>query len=98
MGPGLKTGKKTETSGLATCTVRATISVVGGKWKPLIILVLQSESLRFGVLLRRIPNASRKVLTDQLRDLERAKIVSRVVLGCQRRSWRQRQAARSSLR
>jgi DNA-binding HxlR family transcriptional regulator len=61
--------------------VRTTISVLGGKWKPLIIEVLRNEPLRFGVLLRRIPKASRKVLTDQLRDLQRAKIVSRTVLG-----------------
>ncbi len=74
-------GNKREVKGLENGPVRATISVVAGKWKPLIIEVLRSEPLRFGVLLRRIPKASRKVLTDQLRDLQRAKIVSRTVLG-----------------
>jgi hypothetical protein len=64
-----------EENDLVKYPVRTTISVLGGKWKPLIIEVLRNEPLRFGVLLRRIPKASRKVLTDQLRDLQRAKIV-----------------------
>jgi len=61
--------------------VRSTIVVMGGKWKPLIIDVLKTGNLRSGALLRKIPQASRKVLTAQLRALEREKIVSRVVLG-----------------
>ena len=61
--------------------VRSTIVVIGGKWKPLIIDVLKAGNLRSGVLLRKIPQASRKVLTAQLRALEREKIVSRLVLG-----------------
>ena len=70
-----------EESDLAKDAVRTTISVLRGKWKPLIIEMLRKEPLRYSVLLRRIPKASRKVLTDQLRDLQRAKIVSRTVLG-----------------
>jgi len=61
--------------------VRSAIVVIGGKWKPLIIDVLKAGNLRSGVLLRKIPQASRKVLTAQLRALEREKIVSRLVLG-----------------
>jgi DNA-binding HxlR family transcriptional regulator len=61
--------------------VRSTIVVIGGKWKPLIIDVLKAGNLRSGVLLRKIPQASRKVLTAQLRALEREKIVSRLVFG-----------------
>ena len=61
--------------------VRATIVVIGGKWKPLIIDVLKIGNLRSGVLLRKIPQASRKVLTAHLRELEQEKIVSRLVLG-----------------
>jgi len=69
-----------EESDLVKYAVGTTISVLRGKWKALIIETLQKEPLRFSVLLRRIPKASRKVLTDQLRDLQRAKIVSRTVL------------------
>jgi DNA-binding HxlR family transcriptional regulator len=61
--------------------VRATILVIGAKWKPIIIDVLKTGSVRSGALLRKIPQASRKVLTAQLRALEQEKIVSRLVLG-----------------
>jgi len=63
------------------CPVNATIAVIRGKWKAAIIQALTSEGLRYGVLLRRIPEASRKVLTQQLRELQAEKIVSRFVDG-----------------
>jgi len=63
------------------CPVNATIAVIRGKWKAAIIQALTSEGLRYGVLLRRIPEASRKVLTQQLRELQAEKIVSRSVDG-----------------
>jgi DNA-binding HxlR family transcriptional regulator len=55
------------------------IDVIGGKWKPLILRELKSGQMRYGALQRRIPEVSRKVLTAQLRDLERAGIVEREV-------------------
>jgi DNA-binding HxlR family transcriptional regulator len=63
------------------CSVSATIAVIRGKWKAAIIQVLTSKGLRYGVLLRRVPEASRKVLTQQLRELQAEKIVSRIVNG-----------------
>jgi DNA-binding HxlR family transcriptional regulator len=63
------------------CPVSATIAVIRGKWKAAIIQALTSEGLRYGALLRRIPEASRKVLTQQLRELGVEKIVSRIVDG-----------------
>src|SRR6266849_6830497 len=63
------------------CPVSATIAVIRGKWKAAIIQALMPEGLRFGVLLRRIPKASRKVLTEQLRALQAEKIVCRIVDG-----------------
>lgn len=61
--------------------VEITIEVVGGKWKTRIIDALKITTLRSGVLLRKIPQASRKVLTAQLRALERERIVCRAVFG-----------------
>jgi DNA-binding HxlR family transcriptional regulator len=55
--------------------------VIGGKWKTEIIHALRAGGLRFGVLLRRIPGASRKVLTEQLRELQAQKVVSRIAAG-----------------
>ena len=66
---------------LYECPVRETADVIDGKWKPMIVNSLKSGTLRFGQLLRRIPEASRKVLTEQLRELEREQIVSRMVFG-----------------
>jgi DNA-binding HxlR family transcriptional regulator len=71
---------------LLDCPVRATADVIDGKWKPMIINSLKAGSLRFGQLLRRIPEASRKVLTEQLRELQKEEIISRVASG--RRSER----------
>jgi DNA-binding HxlR family transcriptional regulator len=55
---------------LSDCPVRATIDVVEGKWKPIIINALKLGTLRFGQLLRHAPEATRKVLAQQLRELE----------------------------
>ena len=71
---------------LIDCPVRATADAIDGKWKPMIVNSLKSGTLRFGQLLREIPEASRKVLTDQLRDLQREHIISRQASG--RRSER----------
>src|SRR6266702_6251905 len=62
---------------IESCPVKAAIDVVGGKWKPLILFELKKGSLRFGELLRRIPQGSRKVLTEQLRQLAAEGIVER---------------------
>jgi len=68
-------------AGILDCRSRATIAVIAGKWKTAIISTLNGEHLRFGTLLRCIPKASRKVLTEQLRQLQRDGVVSRVATG-----------------
>src|SRR5215470_2093703 len=62
---------------LADCPVRATIDVIEGKWKPIIVDALKSGTLRFGQLRRHVPEATRKVLTEQLRELEDDRIITR---------------------
>jgi len=52
---------------LADCPVRATIDVIEGKWKPIIVNELKQRTLRFGQLRQHVPEATRKVLTEQLR-------------------------------
>jgi DNA-binding HxlR family transcriptional regulator len=66
---------------LSHCPVRATADVIDGKWKPMIINALKNKPLRFGQLLRALPEASRKVVTAQLRELQREGIVSRAASG-----------------
>lgn len=62
---------------LFECPVRATIDVIEGKWKPIIVNALKHGTLRFGKLRRELPEASQKVLTGQLRELERDGIIAR---------------------
>jgi DNA-binding HxlR family transcriptional regulator len=66
---------------LTECPVRPAIDVVEGKWKPIVVNALKAGRLRFGQLRRHIPEASRKVLTDQLRELEGDQIISRKAFG-----------------
>ena len=59
------------------CEVEATIKIIGGRWKPMIIYLLFSGPHRFGELQQRIPGITQKMLTQQLRDLEADQIVHR---------------------
>ncbi|MCH4008987.1 winged helix-turn-helix transcriptional regulator [Companilactobacillus sp.] len=59
--------------------VEATIDVIGGKWKPLILCHLKKGTMRTGQLRRVIPNITQKVLTQQLRELEASGIVNRKI-------------------
>jgi len=61
------------------CGLDAAVDVVGGKWKPMVIWALNSGPRRFGVLRRELPGVSEKVLTQQLRELERDGVVHREV-------------------
>jgi len=64
---------------LSECPVRAAIDVIDGKWKPIIVNALKPGTLRFGQLRRHAPEATRKVLTEQLRELEKDQIITRKV-------------------
>lgn len=59
------------------CPLTQALSVIGGKWKPLIIYQLSRSSKRFGQLDHVIPGISRKVLTTQLNELVEDGLVNR---------------------
>jgi len=61
------------------CPVTRTLEVMGGKWKPILLFYLAEQPRRSGELARLIPQASTKMLTQQLRELERDRIVHREV-------------------
>lgn len=62
-----------------TCPVDATINLIGGKYKSLILWHLLDGTLRFGELKKLIPNATAKMLTQQLRELEESNLITRTV-------------------
>lgn len=57
--------------------IEATLEILGGKWKALIVCLLMSGTKRTSELERLIPDISQKVLIQQLRELERDRIVGR---------------------
>ncbi|WP_461224597.1 winged helix-turn-helix transcriptional regulator [Lacticaseibacillus suihuaensis] len=59
--------------------LEATLAVIGGKWKPVILCHLGTGPRRPSDLLAHIPGITQKMLTQQLRELERDGIVSRTV-------------------
>ena len=72
--------KKNVCDGPYGCSVEATLAVIGGRWKPVIIfLLLQNDFLRFGELKKAIDGITQRMLTNQLRELEKDKIVHRKV-------------------
>jgi DNA-binding HxlR family transcriptional regulator len=53
--------------------------MIGGKWKGVILWHLLNKTLRFSQLQRRIPKITQKMLTQQLRELERDHLIHRKV-------------------
>ena len=62
------------------CSVEATLAVIGGRWKPIILFhLLQSDAMRFSELQRTIEGITQRMLTKQLRELETDEVVERKV-------------------
>lgn len=61
------------------CPVETTLEMIGGKYKALILWHLSEGKLRFSELKKAIVNATPKMLTQQLRELEKDKLIHREV-------------------
>lgn len=59
------------------CPAEITLSVIVGKWKPMIIWSLREESRRFSGIKAQLPPVAHKVLSEQLKQLEADGIVER---------------------
>lgn len=65
--------------GLPACPVATTVQLIGNKWKLLILRNLLVRPWRFNELQRSLSGISQKVLTDNLRSMERDGIIIRTV-------------------
>lgn len=61
------------------CPLEATLALIGGKYKALILWHLSGSTLRFNELSRRIADVTPKMLTQQLRELEQDRLLIRTV-------------------
>lgn len=61
------------------CPMGTAISIIGGKWKLPILYNLRDGTMRFSQLQKALPQVTQKMLTQQLRELERDGLISRKV-------------------
>lgn len=64
---------------LPTCPVETTLTLIGDKWKVLILRDLMPGTKRIGELRKSVGDVSQKVLAAQLRDMEKSGLVHREV-------------------
>ena len=69
----------TAEAALPACPVETTLTLIGDKWKVLILRDLMPGTKRFGELKKSVGNVSQKVLTAQLRAMEENGLVNRKV-------------------
>ena len=70
---------KVDVKSLPACPVETTLTLIGDKWKVLILRDLLGGARRFGELRRSVGGVSQKVLTAQLREMEDSGLLTRTV-------------------
>ena len=60
------------------CPVTRTMSIIRGKWKPIVLNCIGDKTIRFGKLNQLIPAISNKVLSKELNDLETLGLIDRI--------------------
>jgi DNA-binding HxlR family transcriptional regulator len=70
--------KVTDIDKIYRCSVIATLKLFSTKWKPCILCYLAEKEMRYNDLYRIIPNISRKMLSEHLRELETDELILRI--------------------
>jgi len=73
----MTTHSETCGTGGFSCGLDATLRIISGKWKPLVLFFLRDGPRRYGELHRLIQGVSHKVLIQQLKDLEADRVLAR---------------------
>ena len=80
----IRTGKNNQRIAIdpcdGPCPIERGMRIVGGKWTGSILWHLQDEPVRFNDLARQLGGASKKVITQRLREMEANKLIKRKVL------------------
>lgn len=63
----------------ARCPVETTVSLIGGKWKPILLFHLLSGAKRYSELQRLVKGASDRMLTRSLKEMEADQLINREV-------------------
>lgn len=71
--------ERISTKDIESCPVTATLGVIGGKWKLLIIYLISNDINRFGKMSMMLKDVSKQMLTTQLRELEEDGIIERII-------------------
>ena len=61
------------------CPVTRAMSIIGGKWKPIILNCIGDRTIRFGKLRQIIPAISNKVLANELKEMEEFGLIDGIV-------------------
>ena len=75
----MKNNLEKKSEAVFECPVTYTMSMIGGKWKPIILYLISKGANRFGILQRGIDGISKQMLTKQLREMEEDGILNRKI-------------------